>query len=239
MLAVEQAALDRLDIPYFFGSTSERILRSGTELAIADFFEQPSYADVTRRLNAMSEPDLAVQVQLIRGAFQARQARPGGVAGEPFRGAPSAEIDSQEPLQAEDLLREAEAIGRDVSRRAIRDADGSATWIGLAHLSEADRYQLQPLAARLYDGAVGVALFLAALQRATKSSEFGDLALSALQPLRRFLPYRRPARAGAISARLGRRRRNRPRIPGLRPGPDSPIFSRVRICSMTPPSWRS
>jgi type 2 lantibiotic biosynthesis protein LanM len=84
-------------------------------------------------------------------------------------------------------LREAKAIGGDLARRAIRDVDGSAAWIGLARISQADRYQHQPLSARLYDGSAGVALFLAALERAMPSHDFGELALAAVRPLRRFL----------------------------------------------------
>ncbi|HBE31803.1 MAG TPA: type 2 lantipeptide synthetase LanM, partial [Cyanobacteria bacterium UBA11368] len=66
-------------------------------------------------------------------------------------------------------------------------AADSVTWIGMGYLPNAQRMQLQPLGYGLYDGADGIALFLAALAKITGNAEFRDLALCALQDLRKLL----------------------------------------------------
>jgi type 2 lantibiotic biosynthesis protein LanM len=54
------------------------------------------------------------------------------------------------------------------------------------YLVQAERYQLQPAGHDLYSGAPGIALFLAALEKITGAG-YRELALGALQPLRRAL----------------------------------------------------
>ncbi|GET37482.1 type 2 lanthipeptide synthetase LanM family protein [Microseira wollei] len=66
-------------------------------------------------------------------------------------------------------------------------AADSVTWIGMGYLPQDQRLQLQPLGYGLYDGVCGVAVFLAALAKITGDAAFRDLALSALQDLRKTL----------------------------------------------------
>jgi type 2 lantibiotic biosynthesis protein LanM len=94
-------------------------------------------------------------------------------------------------------------IAQDLQRRAIRAADGSATWIGLGFLPQANRFQLQPIDYGLYDGCCGVALFLAALTKITGDSEWRNLCLGALQPLCKILQDSDPELRQKLAKQIG------------------------------------
>ncbi|MEQ9481960.1 type 2 lanthipeptide synthetase LanM family protein [Coleofasciculus sp. F4-SAH-05] len=96
--------------------------------------------------------------------------------------------DDISPISEQESVQQAIHIAQDLQRRAIQAADGSATWIGLGFLPQANRFQLQPIGNSLYDGCSGIALFLGALTKITGDNEWRDLCLGALQPLRRILP---------------------------------------------------
>ena len=78
----------------------------------------------------------------------------------------------------------------------------SAAWIGLDWLGDSEVSQLVVLGPDLYNGACGIALFLAAHAAVTDAMSSRDLALAALAPLRAALVGRNPART-ARSLGLG------------------------------------
>ena len=117
---------------------------------------------------------------MIRAALQAKAARsPSGTDDRPPPDLPAASA-----LPSGRLVDAATAIGLEIERHALPDGTESVSWIGLRYLDGADRYQLDVLGDSLYDGCPGVALFLAALGRATGDRRFGALALHGLHELR-------------------------------------------------------
>jgi type 2 lantibiotic biosynthesis protein LanM len=193
--AVEQRALEQLDIPHLVtpADSGDLVLEPGRR--IADAFPTSPLAFAVARLESLSPDDCERQVAYIRGALFSRAA--------PRRAQPLAtdwEIPDTEgaPLSAAELVEAALAIGRELRQQAIRAADGSVTWIGVGYLPQAERFQLQPAGLDLYNGAVGIGLFLAALDRVTDSSDYRDLVLGALQPLLTDLRERGPHLARVV-----------------------------------------
>jgi type 2 lantibiotic biosynthesis protein LanM len=193
--AVEQRALEQLDIPHLVtpADSADLVLEPGRR--IADAFPTSPLAFAVARLESLSPDDCERQVAYIRGALFARAA--------PRRAQPLAtdqEVPDTEraPLSAAELVEAALAIGRELRQQAIRAADGSVTWIGLGYLPQAERFQMQPAGFDLYNGAVGIGLFLAALDRVTDSSDYRDLVLGALQPLLTDLRERGPHLARVV-----------------------------------------
>jgi lantibiotic modifying enzyme len=82
-------------------------------------------------------------------------------------------------------------------------AADSVTWIGMGYLPQDQRLQLQPLGYGLYDGVCGVAVFLAALAKITGDAAFRDLALSALQDLRKTLQETDPNSQRKFTRQIG------------------------------------
>lgn len=181
VLAAERHALARLDIPYFVADADTSDLGLGEEggAVIADHFARPSFEAALERLRALGEDDLAWQVAIIEGSFHAMAARS---AGEVDGGAVAGPAT---PLRGDALVEAARSIAAELAARAVREPRGGVSWIGLGLVHEAERFQLQPLGDSLYDGRGGVALFLAALHAATGEMRHRDLALRALEPLRR------------------------------------------------------
>ena len=169
VLAAEPAALLRADIPLFranAGSTA-LILESGQP--IADCFDEPGFERMKQRFRKLSADDLDRQVSytrscLHRGAAQAPTAAP-----------------EAEALPREELVAEAVSIAHQIEREAIRSDDGGATWVTIAYHADAQRWQLEPMTPRLFDGVCGTALFLAAVEAVTGGAGFRPLALGAFR----------------------------------------------------------
>jgi len=185
LLKAELQALEQMDIPYFTAYSDSDALSVSSDETIEQCFAQPSYNQVIARLQRLSDEDLAQQIAIIRSSFYSM------VASEPNH-PPLAKnvelnLDAVSPLTQDVMVQQAVAIAQDLQQRAIRAADGSATWIGLEFLPQAKRFQLQPIGYNLYDGNCGIALFLAAVTKVTGDTRFRDLSLGALQPLRKIL----------------------------------------------------
>ncbi len=204
LLAVELQALEQMDIPYFVADSSSDALTVNPELIIEGYFKEPSYDRVISRLRQLSNADLAQQIAIIRGSFYSRAARGITTTTSNLRDNTVTNLDETAPLTQEQLVQEAVEIGKELQQRAIQAVDGSVTWIGMGYLPKAQRMQLQPLGDGLYDGVCGVALFLAALTKITGDAGFRDLALSALQDLRKILQdTRNPSFQRKITKQMG------------------------------------
>lgn len=179
----ELKSMETLDIPYFKASSdSDALTINSIEKPIEHYFKESSYKQVIWRLQNLNVTDLAQQVALIQGAFYARVAQ----ASEPITfERKSTDFSRLNSLTSEQLLQKAQVIAKEIQERAILGADGSANWIGLSYISEAKRYQLQVIGNDLYDGNLGIAIFLSSLAQVTGDIQYRSLGLGALQSLRR------------------------------------------------------
>lgn len=187
LLSAELQALEQMDIPYFVADSSSDALTINPDLIIEGYFKEPSYDRVISRIQQLNDADLAQQIAIIRGSFYSRVARGMTSATSAECASTTLKLKATAPLNQTHLVYEAVEIAKELQQRAIHAANGSVTWIGIGYMPEAERMQLQPLEYGLYDGVCGVALFLAALAKITGDSEFRDLALSALQDLKKTL----------------------------------------------------
>jgi type 2 lantibiotic biosynthesis protein LanM len=189
----ELRAIERLDIPYFsFMSDSKSLLADGQVVA-RGFFSQSGIEYVENRLRKMGDDDLQQQLRFIRASLHARFADPlsenKSLPGTRANTPPS---EFNETLSRAELIASTVRIAQEIRNTALRGGDGSSTWISLAFDPVSDRMRLLPMSDSLYDGRVGVALFLAALEHVTGGAGFRDLALSAVLPLRQALRHPSP-----------------------------------------------
>src|SRR5262249_35295887 len=159
IVAAEQDAMEREDIPFFTTRPDSTALEVGPGCAIEGCFPEPSRELVRARLEALSPDDLEQQVALVEGSLYTHLARE--TTSPAPRHISEGSSPDLEPLAPDELVRRALAIAATLSERAIRAADGSATWIAPEPLVQAGRYQLRPVGLDLYAGACGIALFLA------------------------------------------------------------------------------
>lgn len=178
----EQAALERLDIPYFSARADGNSLTLEGGESLDDCFVEAPFTRARSRLQALGRDDVDTLAKMIRAALHTRVA---------INGADEAAVgedpDDSARLSTEELLAHAKSIANALREEAIYSPDGSVSWIGLGYLPVAERFQLQPTGPDLYGGFTGIALYFAALAQTTGDDEFGALASAALQTLRREL----------------------------------------------------
>ncbi|HZT26095.1 MAG TPA: type 2 lanthipeptide synthetase LanM family protein [Pseudolabrys sp.] len=181
----ERAALLALNVPHFISLSDGNdicdaagfVLRAGTMSGLAR---------ARARAGSLDAQEIAWQADII--CENAIVKRPGIAVTE----APDLAAAPAAPDRAM-FVAEAGRIAEELSRYAIRRGPGAA-WIGLDWLGDAEVFQLVCLGADLYNGASGIALFLAAHARVTASESSHALGLAALTRLRKSLRSRTAAR---------------------------------------------
>jgi lantibiotic modifying enzyme len=183
MIAAEQRALARLDVPLLHGRVGGLELETGDGPTIAGFFKVSGWTACRRRLAALSAAETRKQAGLIRAAFAvARLGRTDTAATKAKRGRRAdAEGANARPASRATLLAAARAIGRELAAQAV-EIDGGLTWVAPQLLPRVERFQLSILNLGLYDGVAGVGLFFAALHRATGEAEWARFARGAFAP---------------------------------------------------------
>jgi type 2 lantibiotic biosynthesis protein LanM len=187
----ERLALVDLNVPHFVLPSDGSDIRDITGSSARA--EMTSGLQCARtRVHNLDQRDIAWQVEVIRQ-------NTGSVsrsANSPSHGTEPKVVSSSEapiaPIE-ETFLAEADRVAGEISRHAIRRGPGAA-WIGLAWLRDSEVSQLTVLGPDLYNGACGIALFLAAHAMTRGRASSADLALAALSRLRKNLRDRNAAR---------------------------------------------
>ncbi|MBD2621012.1 type 2 lantipeptide synthetase LanM [Microcystis flos-aquae FACHB-1344] len=186
ILEMELQAISLGDVPYFSAATVSDDLNLGGEQTIPEYFKGSCFNQVEQRLKRMNETDLAQQSRIIQLAFQSK------ITGSFSSERSKIESKNQEEitktlLTGDQFVTKAIEIAQEIEDQGIIGSDGSLSWISLAFVPKAERFQLQPLGESFYDGNCGVAVFFAALARVTGDSKFEKLSLKSLQSLQSFL----------------------------------------------------
>jgi class II lanthipeptide synthase len=178
----ERAALLALNVPHFVSPSDGNEISDAAGVSV----HTPATSGMERaraRVRSLDEPEIAWQIEVIRentnsASPATRRAKLVDTAAVPTRDV---------------FVAEAGRIAAELSDRAIRRGPGAA-WIGLDWLGDADVFQLTCLGPDLYNGASGIALFLAAHASVTGSKPSGELALAAIADIRKNLKSRNAAR---------------------------------------------
>ena len=150
-------------------SAQER--RSLEDLDIPHFTIPASSDSLLDRLNSLNESDMERQAGLIRAALLVFQE---DCAHIELTGS-NTEMRSAETLPMKAFVRQANFIANQIQARAVQGDDSAVTWTAPAYLRLEENFQ-QDISYCLYDGACGIALFLAALASITSNKEWEDLA---------------------------------------------------------------
>ena len=174
--ASEREALSRADIPFFATSTDGLHLELNGGDRLDACFTQPPISSVRNCAAQMSDASLERELTFIRLAVQASADKPNRASEIPWTGYTSSRSRKGSRIAA------ASSMGAILEQQAIHGADG-VTWIGISPLPD-ERVEVSDVGYTLYSGSSGVALFLAALARATGSASARNLCYDALRPLR-------------------------------------------------------
>ena len=174
----ERTAVVDLNVPHFTTAATPGLLRA------------------QNRLRGLDDAEIDWQLEVIRQNTDLLRRRPTAARTLP---PPTCE------RAAEVFTAEADAIARALSERAVRRGRGAA-WVGLDWLGDSEVSQLVVLGPDLYNGACGIALFLAAHAAVAGEPTSGELALAAIAGLRASIAGRtaaRMARSVGVGGALG------------------------------------
>ena len=191
LLRIERSDLLTLNVPHFVSPTDRNEIRAATGFMIRS--EAGSGLDHARaRFQSFGEDEINWQTEVIRENTRALTSSGGKPVADQVP-KPALHSDAaMAPAQAT-FIREADKIAEVLSARAIRRGPGAA-WIGLDWLGDAEVFQLACLGPDLYNGASGIAVFLAAHAAVTGHQPSGELALAGVSYLRKNLRSRSAAR---------------------------------------------
>jgi type 2 lantibiotic biosynthesis protein LanM len=188
----ERSALLALNVPHFVSPSD------GNEMRDASGFCMETVADsgmdrARARVRSLDEREIAWQIEIIRANTNSASRPAGSASIGPAKPAMPPRADGTGVVAKELFIAESNKIAGELSERAIRRGPGAA-WIGLDWLGDAEVFQLVCLGSDLYNGASGIAVFLAAHAAVTECGPSGELALAALSDLRKKLRSRNAAR---------------------------------------------
>jgi type 2 lantibiotic biosynthesis protein LanM len=176
-IAAEREDLLRGDIPLFVTRPNSRDVWSSDGQCLTNFIAEPSIDMVYRRLEKLSDLDMAQQQWFIRASLATVYL---GLSNAAF---PVYSIVEPQMIANRDrLLAAACAIGDRLDWLAVR-SEKDASWIGLM-LTNERQWSLVSLGIDLYDGLPGIILFLAYLGAVTGKKRYTHLAQAALITMR-------------------------------------------------------
>ncbi|HWV42887.1 type 2 lanthipeptide synthetase LanM family protein [Pseudorhodoplanes sp.] len=173
----ERSALLDLNIPHFVVPSDGHVI-GDADGPIAALTTISGLERARERTEHFDGPEIAWQTEVIRA--HTIQSKPAEVASPPLAPA-KGEIPASDAQRV--FVAESDRIAAEIAQFAIRRGT-SAAWIGLDWLGDAQAYQLAVLGPDLYNGASGIAVFLAAHSIVAKHPPSGELALAALSHLR-------------------------------------------------------
>ena len=184
LLEAEILALENIEIPVFSVYSGNVYLNLPNESIIDNFFKISAYDAAIRRIESLCSSDLERQVNIIKGSFFSRVAKDPSKENSVQSRFSRNQASSVDIFAPNEFVENATLLAKEILDRAISLNDNSITWIDLAYVIDADRYQLEIMNYGLYDGFTGTALFLAALEKVTRKGIYKKLVLQALKPLR-------------------------------------------------------
>ena len=195
----ERAALLSLNVPYFMTPSNGTAIYDLRGVS-AETAATPGLDRARERLQALDENEIAWQVEVISENIN----QPARTASNVARSETVSAFAQTLPDNAR-FKAEAGKIATELAKHAIRRGPGAA-WIGLDWLGDSDVFQLVCLGPDLYNGASGIALFLAAHAAVTADAASAELAHAGLAHIRKNLKSRnapRLARSLGIGAATG------------------------------------
>ncbi|WGV27156.1 type 2 lanthipeptide synthetase LanM family protein [Halotia branconii] len=185
ILEAEKQDMEQLDIPMLTANTSGLHLHLGNGTMIADLFDKSSFERVLKRVQSLDETDLIFQSQVINLSLCSRFLEEPGLHQADVLISPHTVGD----WITSDVLRdEAINIAQTLQQQAITTSENSVAWLGMGYKHNSQNFYIQNGELNLHNGCVGISLFLAALAQVTGDSQWRDLALRSLHPLRQILP---------------------------------------------------
>lgn len=166
------------DVPYFTFKVGEKDIYDGKGNKIANFYEKTCIELVMERCASLSREDCEKQSRYIRMSLVSLLKNVAAVGSEER----NFSLEENLPVR-EEFLKEAVKIGDELIKQAIWSDDGEeAYWIGL-NIVDTELF-VSPLGTSLYEGSLGIILFLGHLAKETGDKKYEELARKSLNGIK-------------------------------------------------------
>jgi len=203
ILGAEKQEMEQLDLPMLTANTSSKHLHLVNGTIIPDLFEKSSFERVICRVQSLSEADLMFQSQVISLSLCSRFLEEPKLNQSDPLSSPAHGTALKDSITPQILLNESINIARTFEQQLDRASGNGVAWLGMGYEHSNQSFYIQNTGLNLYDGCLGVSLFLAALAKVTSDSQWRDLSLTTLNPLRQVLQELTPDTNQKLLKRLG------------------------------------
>jgi type 2 lantibiotic biosynthesis protein LanM len=184
IFAFERLGMMRGDIPDFHSSPRSSDLWFDSQMVVEAYFDQPAFDYAAERIRAASDTDKAQQLRFISLSLRTqafvRQKMQYSHNRVLLTGA-TGKMESSQVSMDERLMRALE-IGDLITHLALTQADGSVSWLGVVPDEARQAAQFAEVDDGLYEGRIGIALFLAALTAISGRAHYADLVVDRVVP---------------------------------------------------------
>ena len=192
----EYKDLWNFDVPIFYSTPTSIDLWTSTNTKIERFFEASGLEQTKNKLNQMSHSDMLKQCWLIRTSLATLANKRNNELSDipdisivPLQSKPNLEPEKEQ------LLPEASKIGERLQQLAIHN-NQFVSWLGISYTDKGDYWTIVPVGLSLYNGLLGIAMFLAYLGKITNNSTHTQLARKTIETIL----YQAENEEGLISA---------------------------------------
>lgn len=181
----ERDAIERRDIPIFYGRAESLALIDHEKSVYGGYFMMNAIEQSQSIIKRLSNKDKVFQIDLIKSSLSIYEGTSHDHRAEAgsFRKKP----DNIPVLDDNLLMREAENIYKQLTDKRIESMNGDFTWIVRQFDMETQKMNLGEISLPLYDGRIGLALFMAALYRLTGREDVKQNALKTVEHFRKAL----------------------------------------------------
>ncbi|MEQ3669647.1 type 2 lanthipeptide synthetase LanM [Pseudophaeobacter sp.] len=179
----ELAQLMNMDVPVLHAGANGRAIQLPCKTEVRDVFPASAMENLKARIDRLGDKDLALHRQQILTSFACQQ-RTGPECSAWARHRPQQSVETSRPVVADPPLGVVLGrLGDDLLAQAIRGTQGSLAWHAPVYKESIGAWRLSPLRERVFDGALGIALFLAALTRQSGNKDYLQAGLSGISNL--------------------------------------------------------
>jgi type 2 lantibiotic biosynthesis protein LanM len=187
LFQAERLQLSQFDIPIIESTSNSCDLFIDGVPEIKDCLQEPPYQRVENNLDNLSENDLERQLNFIQLSYSTSIA----LANKPpanYESHGSHGSHGQKEIFSFDSestrWTAVDLIVQRIVKAAIRGQSGDAWWLSINYQDRAQRWQVQPMLPRLYDGIAGTLIFLAAYAQITQEPEVTAICHGLVKTLR-------------------------------------------------------
>ncbi|MEP2714918.1 type 2 lanthipeptide synthetase LanM [Pseudophaeobacter sp.] len=179
----EFAQLMTMDVPVLHAQANGCAIQLPCKSEAPDVFPTSAMDNLKARITRLGDADLALQRQKILTSFACHER----VAADcspwvNFRGkrSPAKDIPTATVQPSVPVL---ERMAGDLMAQSIQGIDGSLAWHAPVYKEAIGAWRMSPLRERVFDGSLGIALFLAALTRQSGKKEYLQAGLNGISNL--------------------------------------------------------